>query len=379
VNTNILHKSFLIDGWQSPNPDDAVFGAKIDSLKEVLVGRNSLVLCIGRQNEMDLKIVTDLLASHRPTRVICIAPTEKISLVTQGSRNCLEIVKFEQGLPFIRSDTNTQVVIEPISIGLFMNRESLIFDALDWFAFKEELRDWATNLGIKYITPPFTDALFRERTFPKHSRGFPSYSSSDSLFHFFDGRREKTNELPHFTQAGISNTTAKLLAKINKHKPELSGLGILPNQLRTFLKKSGRCEEVLADLTQTLFWKGFELWKKRTALVAQFWKNCPEEWRNIKERKDSNARPCGSMFHFCSRVKNLSNQRRTLCFCSCITPDVDRESLPIVSRTKISRKRKTSSHSDIAVSPRYQQTTLFWTREDRVREDRDRDKRSKCI
>ena len=271
ANTNILHKSFLVDDWQSSNPDDGAFGAKIDSLKEVLLGRNSFVLSLGRQGDVDLKIMTDLLASHHPTRVICIAQTEKIGLITHGSRNCLEIVRFEQGLPFIRSDTNTQdLVMSSISIGLFMNKESMIFDSLDWFAFKEELRNWATNLGIKCVTPPLTDALFGERIFPKHCRAFPSHSSSNSLFHFFDGRREKTNEVQHLMQAGFSSSTAKLLAKINKHKPELSALGILPNHLRTFLKTSIHCEEALADLAQTLFWKGFKLWKKRAPLRRIF-------------------------------------------------------------------------------------------------------------
>ena len=123
---------------------------------------------------------------------------------------------------------------------------------------------------IKCVTPPLTDALFGERIFPKHCRAFPSHSSSNSLFHFFDGRREKTNEAQHLMQAGFSSSTAKLLAKINKHKPELSALGILPNHLRTFLKTSIHCEEALADLAQTLFWKGFKLWKKRAPLRRIF-------------------------------------------------------------------------------------------------------------
>ena len=147
----------------------------------------------------------------------------------------------------------------------------------------------------------------------------------------------------------VPSSTAKLLAKINKHKPELSALGILPNQLRTFLKTSTHCEEALADLAQTLFWKGFKLWKKRTALVSHFWKNCPEEWKNIKERKDVyEHRACVSMFHFCSRVKNLSKQKQTLCSCSKVTLDVEREVMPTCSRTMISRKRKAPSDGHFA-------------------------------
>ena len=178
--------------------------------------------------------------------------------------------------------------------------------------------------------------------------------------------REKTNETPHLLQAGVSNSEAKLIAQINKHKPELSALGILPNQLRTLLKGSSHAdhaEEALADLRQTMFWKGFKLWKKRTALVAQFWKECPQEWKSTKQT--TNTQQCLNMFHFCTKIKDLSKQKLTLCPCSKIAP-TDK-------RLGASKKRK--KDSTITSLPGSRQIDLFFTREDDVRRDRDRDKR----
>src|SRR6185436_12281319 len=97
-----------------------------------------------------------------------------------------------------------------------------------------------------------------------------SPSSSSGLFHFFDGRREKTNESQYLQQNGVPAHTARIIAKINQHKPELSALGILPNQIRTLLKGSVDCNEFMEDLSKTLFWYGYKIWKKRVQLVARF-------------------------------------------------------------------------------------------------------------
>jgi hypothetical protein len=154
-----------------------------------------------------------------------------------------------------------------------------------------------------------------------------------------------------------------LIAQINKHKPELSALGILPNQLRTLLKGSAHAEEALADLRQTLFWKGFNLWRKRTALVAQFWKESPQEWKSAKAT--NNQYTCLNMFHFYTKSKDLSKQKLTVCHCSKIAP----------SYKPLGGSKKRKKESSITSQPGSRQINLFFTREDHVRRDRDRDQR----
>src|SRR6185436_2906993 len=77
---------------------------------------------------------------------------------------------------------------------------------------------------------------------------------------YYIGRREKTNESQYLQQNGVPAHTAKIIAKINQHKPELRALGILPNQIRTLLKGSLDSSEFMEDVSKTLFWSGYKIW-----------------------------------------------------------------------------------------------------------------------
>ena len=115
-----------------------------------------------------------------------------------------------------------------------------------------------------------------------------------------------------------------LFRKINSFDPKLLILGILPNQLRTLAKAHAmeRMDESLLLLSETLFWEGYEVWKKRKTLVTNYWQNiAPQEWKIEKKEKKSKGKrklltTCKNPFHFCEKLSSLSNQRRTLCACS---------------------------------------------------------------
>ena len=74
-----------------------------------------------------------------------------------------------------------------------------------------------------------------------------------------------------------------LLDKCNKHPRFLSVLGILPNQLRTILKESQKpnYEDILLDLSRSLFFSGYRIWRKRQELVTQYWKVAAPENRPL--------------------------------------------------------------------------------------------------
>ena len=45
-------------------------------------------------------------------------------------------------------------------------------------------------------------------------------------------------------------------------------------------------EEALSDISKTLFWKGYAIWTKRKALIADYWKNIArDEWKVHKSKK----------------------------------------------------------------------------------------------
>jgi hypothetical protein len=371
---NLLCKSTLIRDWLSHDPDDGNFAAETGPEEDVLPGRNSFIFKPDGGPILDQ--FEAIMRSHQPTRIICLAPTEEITSLAHQHRQWLEIARFERGIPLISVETSlSHVVSSSFSIGLFINRESLIFDSLNWAEFKEEIREWAASYGIALTVPMITDNLFKERALPT-SRGrtvvFPS--SSSGLFHFFDGRREKTNESQYLQQNGVPAHTAKLIAKINQHKPELSALGILPNQIRTLLKGSLDCNEFMEDLSKTLFWYGYKIWKKRVQLVAQFLSNAPQEWKHWKDNKEPS---CDRPFHFYSRVGNLSMQKQTICHCSQIHVNHATE---IDSAPDIRHFFQQSCESRRIVPieevwPASALTRDFLTQEDLVRRDHDRDKR----
>ena len=58
------------------------------------------------------------------------------------------------------------------------------------------------------------------------------------------------------------------ISRINKHRPLLSSVGILPNQLRAILKDSTPYfEEAFEDISYTLVFHSYQIWKTRKADV----------------------------------------------------------------------------------------------------------------
>lgn len=130
-------------------------------------------------------------------------------------------------------------------------------------------------------------------------------------------------------------------------------LGILPNQLRA-LGKAHNMEHLDAAMTllsDTLFWEGYEIWKKRKALVTNFWQHvAPKDWKVAgKEKRGKGKRKmrpnCKNPFHYLEKFCELSGQRRTPCLCS----DVQRKAAVLIESPDI-RTFLTKYPSQIFVS-----------------------------
>lgn len=137
---------------------------------------------------------------------------------------------------------------------------------------------------------------------------------------FVPGASRKFN----FNYAHIPLDSLKLLRKLENHSPLLLLLGILPNQLRTLLKKHEleNREQALEDLSSSLFWSGYRLWKKRKRLLSLFYANsAPDDWKcNVKDSKSrkrkKKLKTCRNPFHYLERFCDLSGQLRSNCLCS---------------------------------------------------------------
>ena len=158
-----------------------------------------------------------------------------------------------------------------MSLVLAMNKESMLIDPINWDLFKYRLiklsEDWPRGL---LIIPEHTDSLFKERSpLPHPPRSLSKHHinillQSASIINFFDAYAPKNP----CRLISLPPRAADLIRQMNRHPPFLGVLGILPNQLRTLLKETGHDhrEEFLLDLSQTLFFAGFRVWKKRQQL-----------------------------------------------------------------------------------------------------------------
>ena len=165
---------------------------------------------------------------------------------------------------------------------------------------------------------------------------------------------------------------------MNRHPRFLSLLGILPNQLRTLLKENDyeNREEVLLDLSRTLFLAGFRIWEQRRKMTSRYWKDIAPENRNmtlVKKKKKSRKEKedyiavsqCTNPFHFLKRYRNLSNKRRTRCPCSL---PYDSKHMPNSMPTFVP-SLEIKSYSELECIP---------TRTDKIRAQHDRGKKRKA-
>ena len=140
-------------------------------------------------------------------------------------------------------------------------------------------------------------------------------------------------------------------------------------------------EDSLTLLSDTLFWEGYEVWKKRKLLIKNFWKHiAPNEWKmDQKEAKGKSKRKmqtnCKNPFYFCKKISDLSKQRKNLCACSDITRcQVETEFLDIRHFLTKYPKRVSTIATLHPVPPK---TVDALVRDDLVRKEHDRGKKKK--
>ena len=127
-----------------------------------------------------------------------------------------------------------------MSIILAMNKESSLFDPIDWRAFKHRLLKWSESWphGLLSISAT-SDNLFSERSQLSHpprvlSRQLlTSQLQSSSVIHFFDAYTKSNKSDLRF----VNPRFADLIGRINRHPVFLGVLGILPNSAQNVAKR----------------------------------------------------------------------------------------------------------------------------------------------
>ena len=205
-----------------------------------------------------------------------------------------------------------------MSLVLAMNKESMLIDPIIWDLFKARLIKLSGGCPPGLLQIPLqTDALFKERSPLLHPpRSISKHPinvllQSSSIINFFDAYAPRNPRRP----ISLPLRAADLIRQMNRHPTFLGVLGILPNQFRTLLKETGHDlrEEFLLDLSQTLFFAGFRVWKKRQQLATRYWNEVGQRRKKgtlkQKKRKRINNEEkmteskCQNPFHYISVVK----------------------------------------------------------------------------
>jgi hypothetical protein len=201
----------------------------------------------------------------------------------------------EQGAPEIE-----------VSIFLGINKESLSRDPIDWQSLSQKVSTWAEkNCSIECLTiPEHIHNLFCERkraeSKPRVSAKQCTLNNSASLFRFFNG-----NEGEHLHPIGTE--FGGLYKKINKWPKALGFLGLLPTPFRDLVKRTSGDALAHKQISKTIFFAGYRVWKARAKLVRETLASTPLSFQKIE---------CKNPFHYLKRIANLSTARMTSCRCS---------------------------------------------------------------
>ena len=178
-----------------------------------------------------------------------------------------------------------------------------------------------------------------------------------------------------------------LIDRSNRHEKGLSLIGILPNQFRKILHGSTvNPDAAWNDISKTLFWSGYLVWKKRKALYRDFWNNiAPEEWnprrKGKKQKRNANSSCCRDPFHFLKKLKDLSKQKLTRCNCSKSSPVcINSVTLDIRSYLGAPAIHIYEQYSDSSFQDFFAPRNLnnFQTQEDKIRNQHNRGRKRKC-
>ena len=178
--TEALHRSRL-PIWYSHFPSDVWFGGRACPLEQNLEGLNLLFNPVFLWTQTTAcKIIDNLCkakASERPTRAVLVLPElsmdgKDVNLAEYArSKNLLEILRFPRGtFRFERPTGYAQEeadLMSPfqgeVSLFLFLNTKSLLFDPIHWVDLERTLLEWSSVHCPQGEIPLITRQKFQER------------------------------------------------------------------------------------------------------------------------------------------------------------------------------------------------------------------------
>jgi len=263
--------------------------------------------------------------SEKPTRAILILPEledgKRLSPAEYArSKKFLEILRFPKGT-FCFEDPNSfsqevPHVMEPfpgeVSIFLFLNSRSLLFDPVNWSDFELALDSWMQLNGPSGEIPQGTRHKFGER---QQMTGPPRRFGRDEkqvhILHLMDGNHLQADR--HIMRKRIDDgDLLRLVTKINKGDKGAASLGLFPHALKKLVcDRHPNGADLLEDLSRDIIRACAERFSHYQALSAQ-----AEKFRLCSNQ---NAHRCVDPFHFLKPAATQRTVPRTTCMCDLLT------------------------------------------------------------
>jgi ribonuclease HI len=341
--TDALHKSGL-PIWYSQYGSDIWLGGKALPLEQNLEGLNILFnpptsAWFRDGASITHKIIDKLCetkTSERPTRAVLVLPEmlkdRDTSLPDYArSKKLLEILRFPKGTfcfedpeNFSQNPPTAMIPFQgEVSLFLFINSRSLLFDPLDWPGFEQALSKWTHTNCPQGEIPQVTRKRFSERR--KITGPLRRYGTKDGqvrVLTLMSNNHLKADAT--LLRKRIHNgALLKLVTKINKGDKGAATLGLFPHALKKLVcdkhqDGADRLEQLSRDVIRACADR-FLQYQTLSALSDKF----------RRGNDKPNTYRCLDPFHFLEPITNQRMTLRSTCTCDLL-------------RTKKKRKNRVS-------------------------------------
>jgi hypothetical protein len=260
-------------------------------------------------------------ASERPTRAIVVVPDIKKEGKLQDlrayarSKKLMEILrfpggtfKFEDPTGFSQDSPTTLAPFEgEVSIFLFLNTRSLLFDPIDWADVERSLNDWMSRYCPQGEVPQLIRQKFGERLQilgPPRSFGKPAQKIG--VINLMGSHHLRADQ-SHMRKCIKDNTQIKLITQINKGDKGMAAIGLFPHALKKIIcEKCSEEIELLDNLSRDIV--------RACALRFRHYQKLSAKSEELRQgRGKGNTSHCLDPFHFLELIHGKVPSLRSTC------------------------------------------------------------------
>ena len=352
--TEALHRSRL-PIWFSRFPSDIWFGGRAYPLEQSPEGLSLLFnppafLCT--QGASTARRLIDNLckvkASEKPTRAVLVLPElpldgKDMNLADYArSKNFLEILRFPRGtlrfeIPsgFSQEEPDLMSPFQgEVTVFLFLNTKSLLFDPIDWGDFERALLEWNSVHCPQGAIPLSTRQKFQERQqLSSPPREYGAEKKRVNVISLMSSQCLKAD--PSLLRKQVHNGPLfKLITKVNEGDKAVATIGLLPHALKKIVcDKHPNGVELLDNLSQDII-------KACAIRFAQYQKLSARADKFRQDYGKQNVLKCLDPFHFLEPVHRRVLTLRSTCVCDLVGPRKRKKSRTGKGVGKQAKKRK---------------------------------------